>query len=449
MTYVAHTPEDTQEMLERIGVRSIEDLLKTIPENLRLTEPLAVGERLSEVELTAHLEALAAQNAGPDRMVSFLGGGVYDHYVPAVVDFLASRSEFYTAYTPYQPEVAQGTLQATYEFQSLICRLTGMDAANASLYDGASAVAEAALVAISATGRPGIIVSGTVNPRYREVLAGYTQGRAVAIECPSDRNGISDSAAIVGKITDQTACVIVQSPNFFGQLEDVSAIEQAVHRVSGLLIYAFSPIALGICRTPGEANADLAVGEGQPLGNPPNFGGPLLGLLATRKEHVRRIPGRIVGRTVDEQGRPGYVMTLQTREQHIRREKATSNICTAQALLATRAAIYMSLMGKSGFRALAEVCTRRAHYLAEKISAVRGCALRYSGPFFNEFVVTCPLPAARVIASMSEHGIMPGIDLAQFFPDRDRELLVCVTEKHPPAQLDRYVEVLSQAVSAG
>jgi len=444
MAYLPHTPEDRQEMLAHIGVNSIEDLLKTIPAELRLAEPLAVGERLSEVELTAHIEALADRNTGSAKLVSFLGGGVYDHYVPAVVDFLSSRSEFYTAYTPYQPEVAQGTLQATYEFQSMICRLTGMDVANASLYDGASAVAEAALVALSSTGRRQIVISGTVHPRYRDVLSTYTQGRDVTIDNSPELNGIAASEELIRLISDKTACVIVQSPNFFGQLEDVSAIERAVHQAGGLLIYVFHPIALGICRTPGEAGADLAVGEGQPLGNPPSYGGPLLGLLAAKKEFVRRIPGRIIGRTVDEKGRPGYVMTLQTREQHIRREKATSNICTAQALLATRAAIYAALMGRRGFRALAEVCTRRAHYLAEKIAALDSFSLRYPGPFFNEFVVSCPVSCRQIIEHSSDQGIMPGIDLAQYFPKRDRDLLVCVTEKHSPEQLDRCVEVLSQ-----
>jgi glycine dehydrogenase subunit 1 len=444
MSYFPHTPEDRQEMLAQIGVDSIEDLLKTIPNELRLAEPLAVGEQLSEVELTAHLETLADQNTNSAQLASFLGGGVYDHYVPAVVDFLSSRSEFYTAYTPYQPEVAQGTLQATYEFQSLICRLTEMDVANASLYDGASATAEAALVALASTRRKQIIISSTVHPRYRDVLATYTQGRDVAIDCAPEVDGVTEMEEMTGLISDQTACVIVQSPNFFGQLEDVSVIERAIHQVGGLLINVFYPIALGICLTPGEAGADLAVGEGQPLGNPPSYGGPLLGLLAAKKEFVRRIPGRMIGRTVDEKGRPGYVMTLQTREQHIRREKATSNICTAQALLATRAAIYTALLGRRGFRVLAEVCTRRAHYLAEKIAAIKGFSLKYPGPFFNEFVVSCPISANRIIEYSSERGIMPGIGLAQYFPDRDFDLLVCVTEKHSPAQLDRFAEILSQ-----
>jgi len=446
MTYIAHTPDDREQMLAGIGVGSIEDLLKTIPENLRLADPLAVGERLSEVELAAHIEALAGQNSHRDRLLCFMGGGVYDHYVPAVVDFLSSRSEFYTAYTPYQAEVAQGTLQVIYEFQSLICRLTGMDVANASLYDGASAVAEAALVSTSSTGRKHIIVSGAVHPRYREVLHTYTQGREVTIDQSPEVNGVTDTEKMIGLISDKTACVIVQSPNFFGQLEDISAIESAIHRVGGLLIYVFHPLALGICRTPGEAGADLAVGEGQPLGNPPNYGGPLLGLLAAKKQFVRRIPGRLVGRTVDEKGRTGYVMTLQTREQHIRREKATSNICTAQALLATRATIYTSLLGRRGFRALALVCARRAHYLAEKISALHRFSLAYPGPFFNEFVVSCPITCRRIVEYMSGQGIMPGIDLSRYFSGRERDLLVCVTEKHSPAQLDRFVEVLGQVV---
>jgi len=445
MTYVPHTPDDQREMLAEIGVGSLEDLLKTIPDGLRLKDPLAVGPRLSEVELAEYVNSLAGRNSGPGTMVSFLGGGIYDHHVPAVVDFLSSRSEFYTAYTPYQAEVAQGTLQVTYEFQSLICRLTGMDVANASLYDASSAVAEAALVALSATRRNQVIISGTVNPRYNHVLESYTQGRDIAIECPPAQNGTSDVAAITGLISKETACVIVQSPNFFGQLEDVSGIERAVHQAGGLLIYVFYPIALGVCRTPGEAGADLAVGEGQSLGNPPNYGGPLLGLLAAKKEYVRRIPGRIVGRTQDEKGRSGYVMTLQTREQHIRREKATSNICTSQALLATRAAMYTSLMGRRGFKALAEVCTRRAHYLAEKITGLDGFALTYPGPFFNEFVVSCPVPVQEIIGRMSERGVMPGIDLSTFFPGRECELLVCVTEKNSPTHLDTFVQHMSKA----
>ncbi len=446
MTYIPHTPEDRENMLSAIGAGSLDDLLKTIPEKLRLTEPLSVGEALSEAELAAHFENLAAANDGPDRLISFLGGGVYDHYVPAAVDSLSSRSEFYTAYTPYQPEVAQGTLQVIYEFQSLICRLTGMDVANASLYDCGSAVAEAALVALAATRRPHIIISGSVHPRYREVLVSYTQGRDMILDTVAEKNDSSNVETITKLINDRTAGVIVQSPNFFGRLEDFSGIEHAVHEAGGLLIDVFHPVALGVCRTPGEQGADLAVGEGQPLGNPPSFGGPLLGLLAAKKKFVRRIPGRIVGRTTDKQGRPGYVMTLQTREQHIRREKATSNICTAQALVATRAAIYLSLMGRRGFRALAEVCMRRAHYLALKIAALDGFVLPYPGPFFNEFVVSCPIPAARVIEAMSEQGIAPGIDLSRFYPGREHDLLVCVTEKHSPAQLERYVEILNKTV---
>jgi len=442
MTYIPHTPEDRDEMLSAIGVRSIEELLVTIPKKLRLTGPLRLPGSLSEVELTEHLETLAAKNNGPDQLISFLGGGAYDHYVPAAVDFLSSRSEFYTAYTPYQPEVSQGTLQVIYEFQSLICRLTGMDVANASLYDCGSAVAEAALVALAATGRRQVLISESVNPRYREILVAYAQGRDVTIDTAVQSRGSTDAATISKIIGDQTACVITQSPNFFGQLEDLSMIEQTVHRRGGLLITIFYPLALGICRTPGEQGADLAVGEGQSLGNPPNFGGPMLGLLAAKKDFLRRLPGRIVGRTTDKQGKPGYVMTLQTREQHIRREKATSNICTAQALLATRAAMYLSLLGRQGFRTLAEVCMRRAHYLADKIAALDGFAVKFPGPFFNEFVLTCPAPAALVIEAMAQQGIMPGIDLSRSFSECEYDLLVCVTEKHSTAQLERYVEAL-------
>jgi glycine dehydrogenase subunit 1 len=449
MAYIPHTPDDRDNMLSAIGARSIEDLFRTIPENLRLADPLAVPAALSEAELAEHMETLAARNDASGRLVSFLGGGVYDHYVPAAVDALSSRSEFYTAYTPYQPEVAQGTLQVIYEFQSLICRLTGMDVANASMYDCASAVAEATLVALAATGRPHVIVSESVHPRYREVLVSYTQGRDIMIDTVIAPRGHSDVESIGRLVSEQTACVITQSPNFFGQLEELAGIEQAVHGKGGLLINIFYPAALGMCRTPGELGADLAVGEGQSLGNPPNYGGPLLGLLAAKKDFLRRVPGRIVGRTTDKQGQTGYVMTLQTREQHIRREKATSNICTSQALIATRATMYLSLLGRQGFRALAEVCARRAHCLADKIAALDGFTIKYPGPFFNEFVVTCPAPAALVVEAMSAQGIAPGIALSRFFPDCDFDLLVCVTEKHPPALLDRYVAALKELARVG
>ncbi len=430
-------------MLSTIGEPSLQRLLRTIPQNLQLPEPLPIDPSLSEAEVYTLLESLAATNAGVGHTQSFLGGGIYDHYVPAAVDALSSRSEFYTAYTPYQAEVAQGTLQATYEFQSMICRLTGMDLANASLYDGASAVAEAASMALGITKRPQVIVAGTVHPRYRDVLQTYTQGRDMVMDVTLEERGVSDICTMTRLISDQTACVIVQSPNFFGQLEDVRPVERAIHEAGGLLIYVCYPMALGICRSPGEVNADIAVGEGQCLGNVPSYGGPLLGLIAAKRNHARYLPGRIVGRTEDVEGRTGYVLTLQTREQHIRREKATSNICTSQALLATRAAIYLALLGKHGFAALAEVCTRRAHYLAEKIDALPWYTLKYSGPFFNEFVITCPVPPASVIEIMLKEGIMPGIDLSGYYPDRRNELMIAVTEKHMPQHLDRFVDILA------
>ncbi len=444
MSYSAHTPEDREQMLSAIGEPSLQRLLRTIPDKLQLKEPLPIDPSLSEAEVYVLLDALADKNASANHTLSFLGGGIYDHYVPAAVDALSSRSEFYTAYTPYQAEVAQGTLQTTYEFQSMVCRLTGMDIANASLYDGGSAVAEAASMALGITKRPQVIVSGTVNPRYRDILQTYTQGRDMVMDVTLEERGVSDVRTITKLISDQTACVIVQSPNFFGQLEDVREIERAIHEAGGLLIYVFYPTALGLCQSPGEINADIAVGEGQCLGNTPSFGGPLLGLIAAKKSHSRFMPGRIVGRTEDVEGRTGYVLTLQTREQHIRREKATSNICTSQALLATRAAIYLALLGKQGFAALAEVCTRRAHYLADAIDALRSYTRKYPGPFFNEFVITCPIPAARVCESMLENGIMPGIDLSRYYPDRENELMISVTEKHTREHLDHFVSVLSQ-----
>lgn len=449
MEYTSHTPESRTAMLAAIGVSRFEDLLSGIPAAVRQKEPLDLPAGLSESETEALLESLAVQNAVPPTVISFLGGGVYDHHIPAAVDHLASRSEFFTAYTPYQAEVAQGTLQATYEFQSLIRRLTQLEAAQASLYDGGSALAEAALLAIAHTGRRGVVIGGTLNPRHRSVLETYLTAQGATITSVVRADGCTDLDQLSRSVDANTACVIIPSPNYFGLLDDWASGAQIAHEAGALLVAVFHPVALGITKSPGECNVDVAVGEGQCLGNSPAFGGPLLGLFAVRREYIRRLPGRLVGRTVDTLGQTAYVMTLQTREQHIRREKATSNICTAQALLATRAAIYMSLLGRQGFTALARTCTERAHYLASEIARIPGFRIPLGSAFFNEFVMESPVPARVLLDRLRARGILGGIELGSRFPGFDRRVLVCVTERHAPETLDTFVRELRVAVTSG
>ncbi len=450
MEYTSHTEQSRREMLDTIGVQRFEDLLRAIPVEVRQKQLLRLpGQGQSQVETDALLESLSFQNAVPPSVMSFLGGGIYDHHIPAAVDSLSSRSEFYTAYTPYQPEVAQGTLQATYEFQSLIRRLTGMDVAQASVYDGGSATAEAALLAMVHTGRKGLVLAGTLNPRYRSVVETYLTAQDAKISTATGRDGRTDFAKLASLVTDETAAVIMPSPNYFGSLERWDQGASIAHARGALLVAVFYATSLGLLKPPGECGADLAVGEGQCLGNPPLFGGPLLGLFAAKKEFVRRLPGRLIGRTVDAMGQVAYVMTLQTREQHIRREKATSNICTAQALLATRAAIYMSLLGKQGMTRLARTCMERAHYLAGRIARLKGYSLPIEAPFFNEFVVEAPVGARVILDKLRHEGILGGVELGGRIPGFDRRFLVCVTEKHAPEMLDLYVDRLRDAMADG
>jgi glycine dehydrogenase subunit 1 len=441
MPYIPNSADDRQQMLEKIGVSSLDDLFAHIPEHLRLTGPLEMPPAMAEPELVKHLEHLAGKNQAGEQ--SFLGGGIYNHYVPPVVWALTMRPEFATAYTPYQAEVAQGTLQAIYEFQTHLCRLFGMDVANASMYDGATAMAEAAVLAVSHTRRPRIAVTDTVSPLYREVLVTMLSGRDIELVTIPARDNVTDAGRLNDYINDQTACVVVQQPNFFGYLEEISEAERAIHEAGGLFIMVTDPISMGLLKSPGEYKADIAVGEGQSLGIPQSFGGPLLGLFTARKEFVRKIPGRLVGRTVDTEGKTGFVLTLQTREQHIRRDKATSNICTSEALCATAATIYMSLLGKQGLVRLAQVCTERAHYLADTINALNGYRVWSTTPFFKEFVVETPVPPARIIAEMAKVGIAAGIDLGRFYPHLDHHLLVAVTEMVSFADCDRFGEALS------
>jgi len=445
MAYLPHNDETRRAMLSTIGVGSVDDLIRPIPADVRQKGPIDIPPALAESDVDMLTETLAAKNAVPGQFMSFLGGGIYDHYIPAAVDHVASRSEYYTAYTPYQPEVAQGTLQATYEYQSMIRRLTGMDVAQASMYDGGSATAEAALLAMAETGRKKIVLAGVLNPRHRGMIETYLSAQDVTIESMNRPDGCADFSRLAHVVDDTTACIIMASPNYFGGLDDWTAAAEIAHAKGALLIAVFHPISLGILKTPGECGADVAVGEGQCLGNAPAFGGPLLGLFATRKKFIRRLPGRLVGKTVDARGVPAFVTTLQTREQHIRREKATSNICTAQALLATRAAIYMSLLGKRGIVTLAKTCLDRAHYVAGQIAQTPGYAVPFGASFFNEFVVEAPVNARTILARLRQGHILGGIELGGRFPGFDRRLLVCITERHSRAVLDQFVAALREA----
>jgi glycine dehydrogenase subunit 1 len=379
-----------------------------------------------------------------DHTVSFVGGGMYDHFIPSAIRHLAGRSEFLTSYTPYQPEVSQGTLQGIYEFQSMICALTGLDVANASMYDGASATAEAMMMARAITGRNRVTLAGSLHPQYMETVRTYAHGPGIAVDVVACPDGGVDADALRKAVSDQTACAIIQHPNFFGNLEDMTALEPVVHGVGALLVMVVDPIALGLLKPPGAYGADIAVGEGQALGNAMSFGGPALGFFAVKEEYVRRLPGRIAGQTVDQQGRRGFVLTLQAREQHIRRDKATSNICTSQQLNALMATIYMALMGKQGLGRVAELCLQKSHYAAERIAAIPGYRLRFDRPFFKEFVVHTPGNPSAVIHELAKEGVLAGVSLRRF-PAFDLEdgLLIAVTERRTRAQIDRLVDLLT------
>jgi glycine dehydrogenase subunit 1 len=446
MSYVPSTEHDREEMLKQIGVQRFENLIECIPESIRLKEELKLPPPLSELQLTRLLTDLSAKNKNTSQIISFLGGGAYDHFIPAVVDHIISRSEYYTAYTPYQAEVSQGTLQSIYEFQSLICELTGMDVANASMYDGATAVAEAALLAHAETQRNEVLVAGSINPSYRQILFTYCGSIRLKVRTIPSKDGLIDLEGVKKNISERVACVILQSPNFFGLIENIEEIEGLTHSVGALLVLSCDPISLGILKTPGEYNVDIAVGEGQALGNNLSFGGPYLGYFTCKQNLVRRMPGRIVGVTSDTQGRRGFVLTLQTREQHIRREKATSNICTNQALCALAACVYLSLLGKSGIRKVAELCLQKSHYALDEITKIEGFKKRFDSPFFKEFVVETPVPPKRIIRSLSKRNLFAGIDLSQFDRKLKNCLLVCVTEKRTKEEIDYLVEELRKLI---
>lgn len=447
MRYIPHTEEDTQQMLETIGVSSIRELFQEVPDSLYRTEPLEVPSALDEHNLFRHLAAIAAENAHAQSWLNFMGAGAYDHFVPSIVGTIIGRGEFLSAYTPYQPEASQGLLQSIFEFQTMICELTGMEVANASMYDAATAIAESALMACQITGRSKVVVSQAVHPHYRQVLRAYlwTNSREL-VELPLV-NGVTDREQIRTALDGQTACVIAQYPNFFGLIEPLSPLVSAAKDSGALSIICADPMSLGVLKAPGEYDVDIVVGEGQSLGNSMGFGGPMLGLFACKQEHVRRIPGRIVGQTTDVEGRRGFVMTLRTREQDIRRDKATSNICTNEALCALAATISMAALGKSGFRQVSETCAQKAHYAARALSALPGVSLLFpETPFFKEFVLQLPRNAESVRDYLLEQKILAGVPLGAFYPDMENCLLVCVTETRSKDDIDQFVDALGQAV---
>ena len=431
-------------MLEEIGVASAEKLFESIPENLRLRDHLNVPAAMSELELLKRFEEIGGRNQAA-RRISFLGGGAYSHYTPTIVDSLISRSEFFTAYTPYQPEISQGTLQAIFEFQTLVCQLTGMDIANASMYDGSTAMAEAVLMAERVTRRRKVIVSTAVHPQYLEVAHTYVQHAGIDLQMADVNPATGQTpASAFDAIDDQTAAIVIQSPNFFGCIEDVSALAEKAHAAGALLIVTVTEaMSFGLLKAPGSCGADIVVAEGQSFGVPLSYGGPYVGLFATRDRYARQIPGRLVGEAFDKKGRRGFVLTLATREQHIRREKATSNICTNEGLIALCATIYLETMGRHGVQDVAKQCAQKAHYAAKEIGKLSGCSLPHSGAFFNEFVVRVSTDAAPLLEKLArEKGVDGGIALSRFEANRANDFLVCVTETNTREQIDALVEGL-------
>jgi glycine dehydrogenase subunit 1 len=443
--YVPTTDDERRKMLDAIGVVSIDDLFRDIPAEAYKPD-LQVPAGLSELEAWRHLRALAEQNRDLDHHPSFLGAGAYRHFVPAVVGHLITRGEFLTSYTPYQPEVSQGTLQAIYEWQSLVCELTGMDVSNASVYDAATGVGEAARMACALTRRRRVLVADTVNPLYVEVLRTYAAGPGIEIvpvrSWRRDGDRLLREPDLAASVDDSVACLIVQQPSFLGWLEQVDGLAERLTSSGAILVVVADPISLGLLRPPGAYGAGIVVGEGKWTGGPPDFGGPLAGMFAAKWEYRRHMPGRIVGATVDGQGRRGFVLTLATREQHIRREKATSNICTSEALVALATTIYFSHLGKQGLREVAELCLQKAHYAADQVAGVPGYTVASTAPFFQEFVVRCPRPAAEVNTRLLDRGIIGGFDLAKYSPELSDCLLLCCTELNTRGEIDQLAMTL-------
>ncbi|HWS56333.1 MAG TPA: aminomethyl-transferring glycine dehydrogenase subunit GcvPA [Pyrinomonadaceae bacterium] len=451
MRYIPNSPEERQEMLGALGLDSAAGLFDSIPEDVRLARPLDTPAALSEIELLERFEQMAARNSAA-RRPSFLGAGAYSHYAPTIVDSLIQRSEFFTAYTPYQPEISQGTLQAIFEFQTLVCQLTGMDVANASMYDGSTAMAEAVLMAERVTRRRRVLVSGAVHPEYLKVAETYVAHAGVELQRlgfdeETGRTEVGEGAAL-----DKTvAAVVVQSPNFFGSIEDLKGLAERAHAVGALLVAVVTEGAsFGLLRSPGACGADVVVAEGQSFGVPLSFGGPYVGLFATREQYARQLPGRLAGVAYDKEGRRGFVLTLATREQHIRREKATSNICTNEGLIALAATIYLTTMGRRGLQEVAAQCAQKAAYARRRIAALEGFSLPHSAPVFNEFVVRAPAAAEGLLRRLAaERNVTGGLPLSRYFPGRPNDFLVCVTETNKRADIDALVEGLKNSLESG
>jgi glycine dehydrogenase subunit 1 len=449
VSYVLNTPDDQKAMLAAVGVSSVEELFAKIPPELRLKQPLAIPPAMGEMELQSHVARLLGKNRSASDAVCFLGGGAYDHFIPSVVDAVAGRGEFYTAYTPYQAEASQGTLQAIFEYQSLMCELTGLEVANASMYEGGSAVAEAVMMALGVTQRAGeVLVAESVHPEYRQTLATYTANLGCRVRALPTPDGFLDPDDVKAAANDQTVCVIAQSPNFFGHLEEMRAIGDAARKVGAVFVASFDPVCAGVLKRPGDYGADIAVAEGQGLGTPLQYGGPYLGVLACRDEsdYLRKIPGRLIGQTTDRSGKRCWVLTLQTREQHIRREKATSNICTNQGLLALRAAVFLSALGPQGLKETAELCVRKAHYAAEQFCKVPGVSLRFKTPFAKEFTLKVPGDVKTLLTKLRAAGYHAGLPLGRWYPRLANCISVAVTEKRTKAEIDGLAVAIKASV---
>ena len=449
MRYIPNSSEERAEMLKQIGLNSAEELFLSIPEEFRLQRQLNTPAALSEIELLNGFEQLAAHNSAA-RRANFLGAGVYSHYIPTIVDHIISRSEFFTAYTPYQPEISQGTLQVIFEFQTLVCQLTGMEVANASMYDGSTALAEAVLMAERVTKRSKVIACGAVHPEYLEVVTTYVQHAGIHFEhVDFDPDSGQTSTKLAEILDDETAAIVVQSPNFFGCIEDVTTLAEKAHAAGALLVVAVTEAAsLGLLKSPGACGADIVIAEGQSFGVPLSFGGPYVGLFATREKYARQIPGRLVGEAYDKQGRRGFVLTLATREQHIRRERATSNICTNEGLIALAATVYLETMGRRGLQEVAAQCAQKAGYAARKIAGIEGFSLPFAAPRFNEFVVRGPIEASSLLKQLAaDHNLNGGLALSRYFPGRANDFLVCVTELNSRTEIDALVEALATVAS--
>ncbi len=449
MAYTPHTSEDIQSMLRTIGAGSVEELLTDIPDKVRLNRPLRTGEPLSELQIREEIKGLIGQNANTDDYPCFLGAGSYDHYIPALIGPLLFRSEFYTAYTPYQAELSQGMLQAIYEFQTAICELTGMETANASMYDGASALAEAVLMMVRISKKKSeILLSSTIHPLYQEVIRTYCHGLDLKFATIPAENGVISTTGVKSLLTDQTAGVLIQYPNFFGHLEELKEIISAAHEKGVKIAVSVDPIAMGLFKPPGMLGADIVVGEGQAMGNALSYGGPYVGFFATRTEFIRQLPGRIVGVTHDAKGKKGYCLTLQTREQHIKRERATSNICTNESLNALAALFYMATLGKEGLAEVARQSAQKAHYLQKELSRLPGVSVPWSSPFFKEFALKFDKSPKVINEKLFKEKMIGGLDLGSYIPELQNHLLFCVTEKRTKAEMDRLVSVISNIQSS-